>query len=342
MGTLSNDRLRGAAYVVWLTLLAVLACLSGVLLIPRWVNSRASINDLSVPAGPILKMSWSTAKVDSPLAVSEPTCRIVHINDYHSLPRPRFAKAVQIVCPDLLSKEEFHDWHQSHADQVELLQASQAKLLLWLVDYHGVREVFQEGISEENVPELMGRVDLLRKIAPERQRLDRERLALSQQISEAEAAGRDSSALRKRRDELVTIRDYVLNCGAIGELLIERPAVRILPAEDTQAYEQARAGLYDPSYRLGDRRFQARDAAIVHNLLSHGPCAIIVLGAAHDLSDEVKKQSHGRCEYIRVTTTNYPPPFENGIPARVVPALKARRTAEKLHELIETGLGVPN
>jgi hypothetical protein len=35
--------------------------------------------------------------------------------------------------------------------------------------------------------------------------------------------------------------------------------------------------------------------------LKQGPVAVLILGAAHDLSGSVRRIAHGRCEYIRVT-----------------------------------------
>ena len=62
--------------------------------------------------------------------------------------------------------------------------------------------------------------------------------------------------------------------------------------------------------------FKAREAAIVRNLLEHGRCAVIVLGRGHDLSEEIRKQSGGRCEYLKVTPRNIPQPSTDWPPIR--------------------------
>ena len=44
---------------------------------------------------------------------------------------------------------------------------------------------------------------------------------------------------------------------------------------------------------------------MVRAALASGRFALIVLGGAHDLSEEVRRQAPGRCEYLRVTTRRY-------------------------------------
>ena len=48
----------------------------------------------------------------------------------------------------------------------------------------------------------------------------------------------------------------------------------------------------------------AREAAIVRRLLQGGPLSVVVLGGAHDLSEEVR--AAGNCEYLRVFVEGYP------------------------------------
>lgn len=318
---------RVATNSIWLTLSAVLMCLAGVLLLPRVLNCRADLNDLSIRAEGILKLSHDVAKVESLVVAPKPTHRIVHIVSRHPLEWKRFEDAARLVCRDTLSEDELHEWHQAHCDEMERFQASQKKLLLWLVDHHGLTKIFREGASEEDMPRVMREVEWFRKIAPWRDRLKRERLRLSQQLREAKISGRDSTALRDKLDEHELSRDYSLNFGPIGDLLLDRPFVTIIPAEDAEAYAAAQPEKHGG--RLHGSHYDAREAAIVRNLLKHGPCAVIVLGVAHDLSEEVQKQGHGGCEYIRVTTTNFPPRLDQEIPTRDYPRPSVERYVDE-------------
>jgi hypothetical protein len=50
---------------------------------------------------------------------------------------------------------------------------------------------------------------------------------------------------------------------------------------------------------------KARQDTQVNGVLEKGAFGLIVLGGAHDLSDNVRRLGQGRCEYIRVTTRRF-------------------------------------
>lgn len=285
--------------------LALLTVLGGWQLVARRSVSRANINDLSASAEQILIECPAVVKVESLVTASEPTHRIIHITDCHAASREQLGEVEGMTPKATLPDDVLKRLYQGHADDVELFQESQTELLKWLVDYHGLREVFHEGVSDDDMPDVMRRIALLRDIAPWRDRLRSERLALPLETRTGDVGGRDSSALRRRRRKLELFRDYVLNFGAIGNLVVERPFVQVLPAEDAKAFAEALPKKHGG--RIHGPYFDAREAAIVRNLLTHGPCAVIVLGSAHDLSREVRKQAGGRCEYFRVTVQDFPP-----------------------------------
>ena len=51
---------------------------------------------------------------------------------------------------------------------------------------------------------------------------------------------------------------------------------------------------------------EQREDAIVRTLLAGQPVAVIVLGMAHDLRDNIERLSDGRCEYVRVSVCGLP------------------------------------
>ena len=57
--------------------------------------------------------------------------------------------------------------------------------------------------------------------------------------------------------------------------------------------------------KLDPERLTARHDAQVKAVLDKGGFGLIVLGGAHDLSDNVRRLGQERCEYIRVTTSQY-------------------------------------
>ncbi|HJT35113.1 MAG TPA: hypothetical protein VJ783_24005 [Pirellulales bacterium] len=78
-----------------------------------------------------------------------------------------------------------------------------------------------------------------------------------------------------------------------------------VPAEDGEAYASADPFKGD-RLTFGGPANDAREAAIVRRLLRAGPLAIVVLGGAHDLSDEIR--AAGDAEYLRVTVECFSSP----------------------------------
>jgi hypothetical protein len=78
----------------------------------------------------------------------------------------------------------------------------------------------------------------------------------------------------------------------------------VLPLDETETLDGAnprRAG-----GRLDPPQVAARQAAMVRRALRAGPVVVLVLGGAHDLSAEGRRQTGGRGEYLRVTAEGYP------------------------------------
>jgi hypothetical protein len=178
-----------------------------------------------------------------------------------------------------------------------------------LVDEHRLGEVYQESVSQVRLNRF---IEDNRKWQQSRPELQRRMEQLRDAIERAESQGRDVTDLRAQERDVERSVHWRLTQGAVRDLLISRPHVGILATEDEEAFQ---AGL---------RKIQAcierkttwrgtendrREAAIVANLLTR-QCAVIVLGRAHDLSKEIKRQGQGECEYIRVTTKGFPKTIE--------------------------------
>ena len=61
----------------------------------------------------------------------------------------------------------------------------------------------------------------------------------------------------------------------------------------------------DGTVILDQARIEARQTAQAKRLLADGEFTLIVLGGAHDLSDNLDRLSGGRAEYIRVATKRW-------------------------------------
>lgn len=250
----------------------------------RQAAPDAPIDDLTIPADAILKLSPDAAKIERLLTPLWPTHRIIHIADWHYVSRERFRNYHRLRTDEGYT-EYVHD--------LEELRAAQYRLLHMLVDRHGLRQVFAEGESIESLDRCARAIDWLRRAEAMGDGNElRERLRAA--IDQADANGEDSTGIRKQEQLLEVANGYRLNLGAAHELAAASPCVDILPTENRIAFKAAlQAGEWVALNAT-------REDAIVTNLL-HVPCAVIVLGGGHDLSSAIKRIGGGRCEYLKVS-----------------------------------------
>jgi hypothetical protein len=75
--------------------------------------------------------------------------------------------------------------------------------------------------------------------------------------------------------------------------------------QTVKAYKAADPVAEDGAVVLHQGRIEARQDAQAKRLLDGGTFALIVLGGAHDLSDNLDRLSGGKAEYIRVATRGW-------------------------------------
>lgn len=243
-------------------------------------QAGGDLSDLAVSAKNILAGLPGVDKVEVLVAADRPTHRIVHIADWHFVPRTAFAADLRDQTKDPIDDEEIDTLYAEHLGEVECVQSAQRRLLAELIACHGLGEVFCEGLTDSDLPFYQLMIEHLRR------------------------QGSDEPALLRGDDR---IDETVLRVGAAGQLLAAGELARVLPAEEEAAYEQADplAG-GDGELIFAGRANDERQAAIIKRLLASGPLAVIVLGGGHDLSEQVRQIGGGRCEYLRVTASGMP------------------------------------
>ena len=100
-------------------------------------------------------------------------------------------------------------------------------------------------------------------------------------------------------------RQDLLQLGAAGRLFMAGRIKAIAPLEEVAAYDAADPVTEDGMVTLDQDRIEARQTAQAKRLLAGGKFSLIVLGGAHDLSDNLDRLSGGQAEYIRVATTQW-------------------------------------
>lgn len=248
--------------------IAVFVCLGASPAQPR-------IDDLKAPAADILRQLPGVVEVEVSSA-DNATHRIVHLRDRHFVPKALYAADLRANSDEPLTDEEIDKAYERLLVEVELVQLEQVAMLRHLIQHHGLRAVHVEGVTTQTKPIFEAKVSALRELG--------RKIAGLQVLNEPSIADDIEALDQEHRRDLIEI-------GAAGRLFGE---IKLLPLEDEVAFATARPvdGVLDPV------KTEAREDAQVKLLLDHGPFALVILGGAHDLSDNVP----GRCEYIRVTT----------------------------------------
>jgi len=214
-------------------------------------------------AGPTpdeMKAMPGVATVEVAVQADNPTLRIVHILDWHHVPRDAFAADMRDALGEV-EDEQIDEAYAKHLDRVEDVQKAQRAILPALAQRHGVRAVYIQGPTEGDV-------------------------ALFEMLV----------GVYRRRGG----RELGLRVGAAGQLVAEGKLKRVLPIEDAGALKAANPVSEDGEVRVDEKLQEAREDAMVRRLLKVRGLAVVVLGGGHDLSDNVRRLGDGRCEYVRL------------------------------------------
>jgi hypothetical protein len=222
------------------------------------------LDDLDADAAGLLRGPPGVVAVTRDGPAGRPSCRIVHVRDWHLIP------------PDLhaLDAGRQGERYAEHLDTVEACQAGQARVLAALVEGQGPRVLPAEGLTPSGLKAWAARVEALPDAAAQQADLRR-------MVDEAEALGEKELA-REVRELIEQHRRDRLELGAAGWLAAEY-GVKVLPLDDPDTLDGA-----DPRRtggRLDPARRRARQAAMVRRAVEAGPVAVLLLGGADDVSN---------------------------------------------------------
>jgi hypothetical protein len=117
-------------------------------------------------------------------------------------------------------------------------------------------------------------------------------------------ATRPAGASISRRLARAQLRRRFIRQLENSGLRAERDLDQLLPLDNDAAFEAAQPTVEDGKLRLDGSKTAAREAEMVKAAMVGNAVAVIVLGGGQDLSDQVRKLSGGKCEYIRVRTAS--------------------------------------
>lgn len=268
------------------------------------------IDDLSCSAEDILRQLPGVVEVEVQRLSKSPTHRLIHLRDWHFVPKELFALDMKAAYQRPLSEHEIDLLVEEHLLEVERVQIEQMTLLRCLIKHHGLRRVFAEGFSEKELAVYQAKVAALRGVETESIPRLHEQLAEVRAFLGRTNEGEERHTKAKSIEaEILSLLDQhwvaLLEVGSAGRLLISRELEEVLPIEDAEKLEEAKPVTPSGEIKLDPAKVDARRDAQVRNALKHGPFALVVLGGAHDVSANARRLTDGRCECIRVTTWKF-------------------------------------
>ena len=280
--------------------ISILICVASLGLVIH-ASSRSALNarldDLTVSVVESLKRLPDVVDVEVKVRVEKPTHRIVHLRDWHFITRDAFGIDARNTSENELTEEEISHHYGHFLLQVDAIQTEQLAILRRLIKDHGLKRIFVEGLSADEMPNYLERVAIFRdleqnQIPKLRKQLDEARALKAKDIEQQAMEMLDEQGVR------------LLHIGAAGRLLVAGEIDEVLPLEDSVLHEQA-----DPitgnKINFNMDKVKAREDAQVKAVLDKGPFGLVILGGSHDLSDSVRRLTQGRCEYIQVTTKRF-------------------------------------
>ena len=268
------------------------------------------IDDLAIPATELLQQLPGVAEVEAPPPAKKPTHRLVHLRDWHFVPKDLFAIDMKAAYKRHLTEQEIDLLHEEHLLEVELVQLEQMAVLRCLIKHHGMRSVVAEGFSE-------GELQLYKQKVAAHGAVEKEQIpALRKQITEVRTLlaemkpGEERHGKAKKIEgEILGLLDQhrvaLLELGAAGRLLMTGELEEVLPLEDAEKLAQAKPITPSGEVRLDPEKVKARnDAAGSHGVQARPIRTGHPRWVARPDGD-ASRFTGGGCEYLRITTRKY-------------------------------------
>lgn len=271
-------------------------------------TTTSPIDDLSSSAVEILRGLPGVVQVDASVRVEKPTSRIIHLLDWHFVPKELFIIDMNHAHGRSLSPDEIAVLYEQHLLEVELVQLEHIAVLRCLLKHHRLKTVFAEGFSRGELNEYRDRIAVLREMEKDQIPTIRNQLKDVRKLAEG-ATGEKKDKAKAIEDDLLKLlnehHDRLLEMGASGRLLIAGELDNVLPLEDAAALAQAKPITDDGKVQLDPQKVEARHDAQVRAAMREGPVAAIILGGSHDLTQSIQRLGKGHTEYLRVTTKRF-------------------------------------
>lgn len=224
----------------------------------------------------------------------KPGNTIIHLRDWHFVPRDAFIIDQEHVYRRKLTAEQIDRLYAEHLAQVEIVQLEQMAILRCLIRQNGLRAVLVEGMTTQ--------ADALPAVIESLQKKHEYAKLLREQRKEAETLPGAEVLFAEIDGLLEQSRREHLEAGAAIRLVALGELKEALPLDD-DATLQAANPVSNGRLRPDPVKISLRRDAMVRNAMKRR-VAVIVLGGRHDLTEHADRLCAGA--YVRVTTNGYP------------------------------------
>jgi hypothetical protein len=270
-------------------------------------KANSQIDDLSAPADSILRGLPGVVQVEVLEKSDKPTGRIIHLRDWHYVPKDLYALDMKQVHERELTEQELDQLHKELLLEAEIVQLEQMAILRCLIKHHGLKRVHSEGFSPNELEAYREKIAVLKAMEQDQIPKLRQQLEEVRQLIDTlngEAKEKAQGIERQLVALLDAHHERMLEMGAAGRLLIAGELEEVLPLEGDGALEKAKPITPDGSVKVEENKLEARHDAQLRELTKAGPVCVIVLGGAHDLTGSIRRAGNG-WEYLRVTTKGF-------------------------------------
>jgi hypothetical protein len=204
------------------------------------------VDDLDLPAEPLLRQLPGVVRVERSGPEGRPQTRIVHVRDWHFVPRDLYALDMRTAWGRDLTDAEIDRLHEELLLEVELVQEEQLAMLRCLVKYHGLKKIYSEGLTPAGLANYREIIKTLKKMETDEVPSARKQLAEVRELlagmgdrgqedtERYRAAAGIEAQLAKMIDDH---RHRLLEFGAAGRLLIAGELEEVVPLDDETALD---------------------------------------------------------------------------------------------------------
>ena len=218
------------------------------------------------------------ASVALPLDAPDPELTVIHLLDWHYIPRDLYEAELRTRAGEV-GEEQIESRYQRFVHEVAAVKGDQTAVLRHL-ERHGVRAVYQEGLTPE---EALSFAETSRSVAA----IDRETLVDSVKRSERllEDPNATNEAAELHAIAMLALEQYdadELTVGAAGVLFADGSLIEVRPLEESEELTAADPRRMDGTAALDEAGQQRRDEAIVRRLLAcPEPVAVVTIRVEH-------------------------------------------------------------